>query len=106
MVRPELASSASATRRETARGDSAENRLLERVARGDRQALAELYARFQRPLFSYLYHLLGQQGPAEDTLQEVMVIVWQRAHTFRGNSQATSWIFAARARTSGRMSER
>ncbi len=70
-----------------------ENRLLARVARRDRAALAELYARFQRPLFSYLFHLLGQKEVAEDVLQEVMLVVWQQAHTFQGKAQVASWIF-------------
>jgi len=73
--------------------ESLENLLLKRVAKRDRAALAELYARFQRPLFSYLYHLLGQKEMAEDVLQEIMLIVWQRAHTFQGTAQAASWIF-------------
>ncbi len=30
---------------------------------------------------------------AEDVLQEVMVIVWQKAHTFQGTAQAAHWIF-------------
>ncbi len=79
-------------RREVSR-ESPENLLLARVAKKDREALAEVYARFQRPLFSYLLHLLGQKELAEDVLQEVMVIVWQKAHTFQGTGQATRWIF-------------
>jgi RNA polymerase sigma-70 factor (ECF subfamily) len=63
------------------------------VAARDREALAEVYARFQRPLFRYLFHLLGQKELAEDALQEVMLIIWQKAHTFQGTAQAARWIF-------------
>jgi RNA polymerase sigma-70 factor, ECF subfamily len=73
--------------------ETSENLLLARVAKKDREALAEIYARFQRPLFRYLFHLLEQKELAEDVLQEVMVIVWQKAHTFQGTSQAARWIF-------------
>ena len=73
--------------------EGAEHELLARVARHDREALALLYARFQRPLFRYLVHLLGQREQAENVLQEVMLVVWQRAHTFRGASGASTWIF-------------
>ena len=72
---------------------AAENLLLARVAKRDREALAEIYARFQRPLFSYLYHLLGQKELAEDVLQEVLVIIWQKAHTFQRVARAAHWIF-------------
>ena len=67
--------------------------LLKRVAKRDREALSEVYQRFQRPLFSYLFHLLGQKELAEDVLQEVIVVVWQKAYTFQGTGQAAHWIF-------------
>ena len=73
--------------------ETSDNLLLARVAKQDRSALAEVYARFQRPLFRYLFHLLGQKELAEDVLQEVMMAVWQKAHTFRGSTQAAQWIF-------------
>jgi RNA polymerase sigma-70 factor, ECF subfamily len=73
--------------------ESPENILLARVAKRDREALSEIYARFQRPLFRYLFHLLGQKELAEDILQEVIVIVWQKAHTFQRSGQAAHWIF-------------
>lgn len=73
--------------------ESPDHLLLLQVASRNREALAEVYARFQRPLFRYLFHLVGQKELAEDLLQEVMVIIWQKAHTFRGTGQAAGWIF-------------
>jgi RNA polymerase sigma-70 factor (ECF subfamily) len=73
--------------------DAPESLLLARVAKRDREALSEVYTRFQRPLFSYLFHLLGQKELAEDVLQEVIVIIWQKAHTFQGTAPAARWIF-------------
>lgn len=84
---------ASETAGKAAGREASENILLARVAKRDREALAEVYARFQRPLFSYLFHLLGQKELAEDVLQEVIVIVWQKAHTFQGTAPAARWIF-------------
>lgn len=79
-------------RREESQEVSA-NLLLVQVAKKDREALAAIYRRFQGPLFRYLFHLLGQKELAEDVLQEVMVIVWQKAHTFQRKAQAEHWIF-------------
>jgi RNA polymerase sigma-70 factor (ECF subfamily) len=93
LIRIGLSRHASETIRREVSRESPENLLLMRVAKRDREALAEVYARFQRPLFSYLFHLLGQKEWAEDVLQEVMVIVWQKAHTFQGTTQAARWIF-------------
>lgn len=88
-----LSSHTSETGEGEVRQESPENLLLARVANRDREALAEVYTRFQRPLFRYLFHLLEQKELAEDVLQEVMVIIWQKAHTFQGTAQAARWIF-------------
>lgn len=93
MIRIGFSRYASGTVRLDVSREPSENLLLARVAKKDREALAEVYARFQRPLFSYLFHLLGQRELAEDILQEVMVIVWQKAHTFQGKVHAARWIF-------------
>jgi len=69
--------------------ESPDHLLLQQVASRDREALAKVYARFQRPLFRYLFHLLGQKELAEDVLQEVMLIIWQKAQTYRGTASAS-----------------
>lgn len=67
--------------------------LLKRVARKERAALADVYDRFQRPLFCYLFRLLNHKELAEDILQEVMLVIWQKAATFKGHSSPSAWIF-------------
>lgn len=91
MIRMEF--SRQANRADATGQEASENLLLVRVAKRDREALSEVYRRFQRPLFRYLFYLLGQKELAEDVLQEVMVIIWQKAHTFRRASSAANWIF-------------
>jgi RNA polymerase sigma-70 factor (ECF subfamily) len=68
--------------------------LIKRIAHKDRAALAEFYARFQRPLFNYVLRLLGHEALAEDLLQEVMLIVWQQAQSYRGKATVKSWLFS------------
>jgi RNA polymerase sigma-70 factor (ECF subfamily) len=75
-------------RRET--GD--EQRLVERVAAGDRNALADLYSRYQALLFRYLLQLTTDRGLAEEILQDTLVAVWQSARTFEGRSSLASWL--------------
>lgn len=48
-------------------------RLIKRIGRGDRQALSELYARYQRVLFAYLLQLTPDYGLAEELLQDTLV---------------------------------
>jgi RNA polymerase sigma-70 factor, ECF subfamily len=56
--------------------------LLDRIARRDQAALAELYDRHCRLLFSLILRILRDRGEAEDVLQEVFVRVWDRADSY------------------------
>ncbi len=67
--------------------------LIERVAGGDQQALAELYLRYSGPLMNYLVRMVGRPQTAEDLLQEVFMVVWQKAGGFQGRSSFKTWIF-------------
>lgn len=93
MIRLGLSKQVSEPIRSTVSQPAPDTLVLARVAKHDHEALAEVYARFQRPLFRYLFHLLGQKELAEDVLQEVMVIVWQKAYTFHGTGTAAGWLF-------------
>lgn len=70
-----------------------EQALIRRLARRDRQAMGELYDRFSRPIFAYLVRLIGDPAVAEELLQETMLLAWQKASTFRGDSQLSTWLF-------------
>ena len=67
-------------------------RLVRRIARGDRQALAELYACYQRVLFAYLLQLTPDYGLAEELLQDTLVAVWKSAHSFEERSSVLTWL--------------
>jgi RNA polymerase sigma-70 factor, ECF subfamily len=56
--------------------------LLTRVAGRDAGALADLYDRHNRLLFSLILRVLRDRGESEDVLQEVFVRVWDRADTY------------------------
>jgi len=58
-------------------GDPGDADLLLRVRAGDRNALADLYARFSRPAFSLARRILGDDALAEDVLQEVFLGIWR-----------------------------
>jgi RNA polymerase sigma factor (sigma-70 family) len=66
--------------------------LIGRIARGDRQALSELYERYQRSLFSYLLQLTPDYGLAEELLQDTLVAVWKSARSFEGRSSVLTWL--------------
>jgi RNA polymerase sigma-70 factor, ECF subfamily len=71
-----------------------DQKALERMARGDHDALAELYDRHGRLVFSLALRVVGDQRDAEDVAQEVFAQAWRQAPRFdaaaRGN--AVAWL--------------
>lgn len=58
------------------------NPLMLSVASGNRAALAELYRRTSAKLFGICVRVLGSEAEAEDVLQEIYLIIWNRADHF------------------------
>ena len=71
----------------------AESVLIRRVAEKDRQAFEELYRHYYRRLFRFLLRFTRRVELVEEILNDVMFVVWQSAHRFRGNSRPSTWIF-------------
>lgn len=66
---------------------------MQRVASGDAEALAGLYDRFGRLVYSMAIHVLGDSGLAEEVTQDVFIRVWERAETYRQESgRVAAWI--------------
>ncbi len=67
--------------------------LLLRVQRQDPQALAELFDRYCRLVFSIGYRVLRSPTEAEDLVQEVFLFLWSRSKLFvPGKRSAHDWI--------------
>jgi len=67
--------------------------LIERMARGDSQALDELYARYGGALLGFLSSRLNNRQLAEEVLQDVMLAAWKNAGSFRGDSKVKTWLY-------------
>ena len=60
----------------------ADRRALQRMVRGDHDALAEVYDRHARLVYSLALRIVGRQPDAEDVLQEVFTQVWRQASRY------------------------
>lgn len=75
-----------------AAGVAREVDLIARVAEGDRKAFEELYHLYHRRMSRFLTRLTRRYDVAEEVINDTFWIVWRKAHTFRGDSQPSTWI--------------
>lgn len=67
--------------------------LLDRIGRGDREAVLALYDRFAGVVLSVATRITGNRSEAEDIVQDVFARVWREAPTFdRARGSAAAWI--------------
>lgn len=57
------------------------------------QLFKGLYQKYGPKVQRLCLGYIGSQVEAEDLLQEVFVKVWQNLHSFRGDSQVSTWIY-------------
>jgi RNA polymerase sigma-70 factor (ECF subfamily) len=67
--------------------------LLTAVQDGSEQAFNRLVDRHQQAVRSFLRGLVSI-ADADDIAQEVFLVAWSHAHTYRGSASVRSWLFA------------
>lgn len=80
------------SREQATSGNTEELELLRRVAARDRDALTALFVRYHPRLFKFVFRLTSSYSIAEELVNDVMLVVWRKADTFRGESQVSTWI--------------
>ena len=73
-------------------GTARETELIARIADGDRRAFEELYNLYHRRMARFLTRLTRRYDLAEEVINDTFWVVWRKAHTFRGDSQPSTWI--------------
>lgn len=66
--------------------------LIRRVTLRDRIALRELYLLYHRRLSRFLMRLTQRQDLAEEVINDTLLVVWNSAERFRGDSRVSTWI--------------
>jgi RNA polymerase sigma-70 factor (ECF subfamily) len=67
--------------------------LLNSVRSGDTNSLGVLVARWERPLYRFVYRMLPRQDDARDICQETFLRVLKKAHRFRQGSRFSTWLY-------------
>jgi RNA polymerase sigma-70 factor (ECF subfamily) len=71
-----------------------DDRLIARISAGDRQAFDALYRRYRTRLERFLGNLVRHPHLVEEVLDDTLLVVWERAAGFKGESKLSTWIFA------------
>ncbi len=65
---------------------------IARIATGDKEALAELYETTKTAVYSFIFSLLKNKAESEDIFQEVYLMVYDHAASYRANGKPMAWI--------------
>ena len=67
--------------------------LIEEIANGNRESFKELYEKYVRQIFSFVYKITKDNKLTEEVVNDTMFEVWKGAENFKGNSAVLTWIF-------------
>ena len=67
--------------------------MVEKAKRGDIAAFEQLYAFYERSVYSLCLRVTKDRFDAEDLTQEVFLQVYRKVNTFRGESAFGSWLY-------------
>jgi RNA polymerase sigma factor (sigma-70 family) len=80
--------------REAARsGGSEEADLLDRVAAGELRAFETLYRTYYPRLSRFVLNITHRQRLVEEVINDTMMVVWDKAAKYDGNSKVSTWVF-------------
>ncbi len=68
--------------------------LIARILERDMDAFEQLYRSYHSRLSRFLIKLIHRPTLVEEVLNDTLMVVWERAHTFNGASKLSTWIFA------------
>jgi len=73
--------------------DDDDQLLVQQFLEGDVAAFEELVSRYENKVYRLAIKLTRNETLAEEVLQEVFLRVYEKLHTFRGESQFSSWLY-------------
>ena len=71
-----------------------DERLMAGICVKDMDAFEELYRTYHTRLSRFLFKLIHRPTLVEEVLNDTLMVVWDRAHSFNGESKLSTWIFA------------
>lgn len=72
---------------------NSQDEMIMRARQGDREALAQLYRSYRDNVYRICLRMVRNPSDAEDLVQETFLRVINKIHTFRGDSQFSTWLY-------------
>jgi RNA polymerase sigma-70 factor, ECF subfamily len=82
---------------DTTEADLLDRADMEKLAAGNSVAFDDLMGRHARPIFRFLYRMLGNEDDADDLAQETFVRVYQHSSSFKSDARFTTWLYTIAA---------
>lgn len=73
--------------------DLNDSELIIVIQKQNRQVYKELFSRYQKKLFTYIFHLIGNRDETEDILQNVFSKTYKNIKNFDTDRKFSSWIY-------------
>ena len=86
--------------------EESDEALIALVAKRDRSALTTLYRRYHGAILRFVQRLTGDVESANEAVNDVMLVVWDRAPSFAGKSKVSTWIMGIAYRKAMKLSSR
>jgi RNA polymerase sigma factor (sigma-70 family) len=74
--------------------DADDRQLVLRICRHELPAFETLYRRYHPRLARFLHRMLRPDHLIEEVLNDTLLVVWNQADRFNGQSKVSTWIFA------------
>ncbi|MDB6091185.1 MAG: hypothetical protein JWN85_3969 [Gammaproteobacteria bacterium] len=69
-----------------------DSRLLSAIAAGNETALNVIRSRYSRRIGRFALKLTGHHESAQEVANDTLRVIWQRASSFKGDSEVSTWI--------------
>lgn len=71
-----------------------DSRIARKVQKGDRQAFELILGKYERPIFSFIYHFFQNNALCEDLTQETFLRAYRFIGSFRPKDKLSTWLFS------------
>lgn len=77
-----------------------EKELIEKAAKGDKNAFTQLVQEYQNRIFGFVMRMTANREASLDLTQDTFLAAWQNLNGFRQDAQFSSWLFQIAANKS------